>query len=382
MDAKIEQRKTFLINFAYGAIIVLLYYYFVKYALWYIFPFLFAALIAAALQRPIRFLGKKLKTKKKAAISGALVMVICLLIGMLLVLVGIFIAGEIEGFASYLSGELTHLPEYVEDVKTWLLNMTNRLPLSMRTSLYQSIMEFFNENLSFDEANAGSVGASFDFSLLLAPLTGVWSTAKRIPSVMLAILVTIISCFFMAIGYTNIRDMTLGFFSKEKQTRIVAVKRSFFGALTKMTRAYCLLMFITFTEMMLGLNLLKLFGFYEGGYIFVIALATAVVDIIPVLGTGAVLIPWAVVCLVLGNYGLGIGLLVMYAAISVLRQIIEPKLVAGQVGLPAIVTFMAMFVGAKIFGVFGIIILPLTVITLKLMHDEGVFASNNSKEKE
>ena len=295
---------------------------------------------------------------------------------MLLVLAGIFAVGEIESFANYLSGEFTHLPQYIDDLENWLLNMVNHFPLSMRTSLYQSITEFFNKNLSFGDQPSATTGANFDLSLLLTPLTGVWSTAKRIPSIMLAILVTIISCFFMTIGYTTIRDMLLGFFPIDTQHRIVAVKRSFFRALGKMVRAYCLIMLITFTEMMLGLNLLKMFGVYEGGYIFVIALATAIVDIIPVLGTGAVLIPWAIVCLLLGDYGLGIGLLVMYGAISVLRQIIEPKLVAGQVGLPAIFTFMALFVGAKIFGVLGIIILPLTVIAFKLMHDEGVFTDS------
>ena len=76
MDTKIDRRKNFLVNFAYVALLVLTYYFFVKYALGYIFPFLIAALLAVALQRPIRFLSKKLRTKKKAAISGALVLVI------------------------------------------------------------------------------------------------------------------------------------------------------------------------------------------------------------------------------------------------------------------------------------------------------------------
>ncbi|HOD02124.1 MAG TPA: AI-2E family transporter, partial [Clostridiales bacterium] len=146
----------------------------------------------------------------------------------------------------------------------------------------------------------------------------------------------------------------------------------------KMSRAYLLIMLITFIELLLGLNLLKLIGLYKGGYILVIALVTAIIDIVPVLGTGAVLITWSAISFFTGNIGLGIGLIVLYAAISVLRQIIEPKLVAGQVGLPAIITIMAMFVGAKLFGVFGIIILPLSVITLKLMYDEGVFAQEKT----
>ena len=73
-----------------------------------------------------------------------------------------------------------------------------------------------------------------------------------------------------------------------------------------------------------------------------------------------------------------LGLLVIYAVITVIRQVVEPKLVANQAGLPAIVTIMAMFLGVRIFGAFGIILLPFTVIILKLLYDEGVFKTKNT----
>ena len=109
--------------------------------------------------------------------------------------------------------------------------------------------------------------------------------------------------------------------------------------------------------------------------IAIISFVTCIIDIIPVLGTGTVLIPWAVYNLIFGNFGMGIGLIVLYAVVTVIRQIVEPKLVANQAGLPAIITIMAMFLGVRIFGAFGIIILPFTVIILKLLYDEGIFSS-------
>ena len=140
-------------------------------------------------------------------------------------------------------------------------------------------------------------------------------------------------------------------------------------------------MAITFAEMFLGLFLLKLIGVYDGSYITIISFVTCIIDIIPVLGTGTVLIPWALYNLIFGNFGMGIGLLVIYAVITVIRQIVEPKLVANQAGLPAIVTIMAMFLGVRIFGAFGIILLPFTVIILKLLYDEGIFSNQNVKHK-
>ena len=97
------------------------------------------------------------------------------------------------------------------------------------------------------------------------------------------------------------------------------------------------------------------------------------------LGTGTVLIPWALYMLITGNVGFAIGLGILYGVVTVLRQVIEPKLVANQVGFPAIISIMAMFIGAKLFGAFGIIILPLTVIILKLMYDEGIILKKPEK---
>ena len=140
-------------------------------------------------------------------------------------------------------------------------------------------------------------------------------------------------------------------------------------------------MAITFAEMFLGLFLLKLIGVYDGSYITIISFVTCIIDIIPVLGTGTVLIPWALYNLIFGNFGMGIGLLVIYAVVTVIRQIVEPKLVANQAGLPAIITIMAMFLGVRIFGAFGIILLPFTVIILKLLYDEGIFSSKKANQK-
>ena len=123
-------------------------------------------------------------------------------------------------------------------------------------------------------------------------------------------------------------------------------------------------------------------GVYDSGYIFVIAILTAIIDIVPVLGTGTVLIPWAVISLLNGNYPMAIGLIVMYACITVIRQIIEPKLVAAQLGIPAFLTIVSMFIGSQIFGVLGIFILPITIVMLKLLNDEGIIHIFHYTDKE
>lgn len=141
-------------------------------------------------------------------------------------------------------------------------------------------------------------------------------------------------------------------------------------------------MSVTFIEMFIGLSVLRVFGIYSSNYTVIIAIVTAIVDIIPVLGTGTVLIPWAAYNLIVGNYSLAIGLAVIYAAITVIRQIIEPKLVAGQLGLSPVVTICSLYLGLKIFGVFGMIIAPILVTMLKVLNDEGIIKLWKSEKHE
>jgi predicted PurR-regulated permease PerM len=139
-----------------------------------------------------------------------------------------------------------------------------------------------------------------------------------------------------------------------------------------MIKAYLIIITITLCELSLGFSILSFLKIYNGSYIFVIAALTAIIDIVPVLGTGTVLIPWALYNLISGNYSLAVGLLVLYACITVIRQVIEPKLVAAQLGIPAFLTIVSMFIGSQIFGVIGIFILPITIVMIKLLNEGGL----------
>ena len=147
-------------------------------------------------------------------------------------------------------------------------------------------------------------------------------------------------------------------------------------------KAYILIILVTFCEMFLGLSVLKLFGIYKGSWVFFIAIITAIVDIFPVLGTGTILLPWSLYSFISGDIPMGIGVLILYIFITVMRQFIEPKLVAGQLGLPPFLTIMGMYIGLKVFGIIGMFMVPLTIILIKLLNDEGVIHIWKNDEKE
>lgn len=376
MESVIEKRKSFIINFVYAVICIGLFYVFIKYCLGVLSPFIIAFIVAYALQRPIKWAQKKLHLKSHGIISFLLVLlVVCIIFGVLSIAV-LILFDELKGFASYLTTQFSSIDELIVTLENYAMGVIVRLPQSIRGTVGDYVTN------AFDSLGEGQ--SKIDLSMLSAPLSGAWSVVKSLPSTILSVVVAVVSCFFMASDYDKVKELVLGFFSDSKRKSVVKTKRTATKAIGKLLKAYVTIMAITFAEMFLGLFLLKLIGVYDGSYIAIISFVTCIIDIIPVLGTGTVLIPWAVFNLIFGNFGMGVGLLVIYAAITVIRQIIEPKLVANQAGLPAIVTIMAMFIGVRIFGAFGIILLPFTVIILKLLYDEGVFKTkvkNSNKKK-
>ncbi len=376
----IEKKKNFIINAIYVAILIALFYLFFKYALGTVFPLICALAIAMFLQKPVNFICKKLPLKRGIVSAVSVLFMFALVIGVLALLV-IWIGSEFKGFFRYIMVQLEDIPALIDNIKGYLANMLAFLPEKVETAIMTFVNEKFDTLLNSPKPLPEEV-TSFDFSMLSTPLAGIWNTAKQIPTTLVSIIVAVVACCFMTADFNSVKNLILGLFHPETRTKIVRAKRLLFPSLAKMVKAYALIITITFSELSLGLFILKLMGIYDSGYIFVIAALTAVIDIVPVLGTGTVLIPWAFYNLVTGNYSLAIGLVVLYACITVIRQVIEPKLVADQLGIPAFLSIVSMFIGSQIFGVIGIFILPITIVMLKLLNDEGIIHITHKIDEE
>lgn len=358
------KRKDFLVNMTYVIFLAGLYYLFMKYAFWLLFPFLFSVFIAMILQRPINFLAQKTKLKKNAA------SVFCVL-GLLLVfmgivsLIGVKLFSEIRGLINALLLYAKDWPDFLAKAEAMLLDFIRFLPDSIESSAAVSIKDL-TARLS------ASKGVGFDFSMLSAPMSGVWSTAKAVPEFVVAIIVSIVACFFMTADYDRIVTFIKRQLPDGKREAVSVSKKTTISSVGKLARAYAILMLLTFSEMIIGLNIMRIAGLYEANYLIATAVVVALVDIIPILGTGTILIPWAIYSLLSGSTGLGIGLLVLYAVIYIIRQAVEPKLVAANLDLPPVLTLMGMYIGVKLFGFIGLFLLPLSIMFVKILNDEGI----------
>ncbi|MEL7657956.1 MAG: AI-2E family transporter, partial [Bacillota bacterium] len=102
-------------------------------------------------------------------------------------------------------------------------------------------------------------------------------------------------------------------------------------------------------------------------YALVLALLIVIVDILPILGTGSVLVPWGIVLITLGDIFSGLGLILLFIVITVLRKIIEPKILGERIGLGPLSTLISIWVGFKVMGVLGVFLAPLLIIFYKAL---------------
>ena len=375
---KVELRRKRIINLVYLAIIIGIAYLFLKYFFWIFFPFLFSLFVAVLVQKPANFIERKTKIKKGITTTFLVILTILLFI-VLVSLLGMKLVDAGKGLFDYIRGKLYDFPALIENVRIWVIKKSAFLPDSLEAKFTASANSWFDiiKNKSASEiaaiiVDSASGGEKFSISSLSTPLSGILSTAKQIPSVFLAVMITVLSSCFMAADYDWISTFIRNQLSENHQEKLSRSKQIVFTSIGKLIRSYIIIIGITGTELFVGLSILSLAGIYDGGHLLGISIIIALLDILPVLGTGTFMVPWIIYSFITDNIALGIGLLIVYAIICVVRQIAEPKLVGGTVGLPAFVTLMAMYVGSQLFGVIGIFVFPIGVIVIKLLNDEGI----------
>lgn len=371
MNSKVEKKRAFLIDLLYAVAIMALIYVFFKYCFAVAAPFLLSFFFAVIFQRPIRWLDKKTKNKYHTFWSILLVLLcVAIILGPVISIIAALFK-EIGNFASYLGNQLNDLPTFLVTLQNEILKALKFLPDSIYTSVSENITQFFGNLINdFDVSKLG-INMSSITSTLTSGISGVYSVVKNIPSIIIAVVIGIIACILFTKDYKRVvRFIKLQLPDKHKNL-LSETKKVFSSTILKMCRAYGLIMFITFCENFIGLSILNLIGVMDNNYVFVIAIGIAIFDILPVAGSGGILIPWALVALVTGNVGQCIGLLVIYAIITVVRQYIEPKIVGNSLGVHPLVTLAGLYFGLKLFGFMGMFIVPICVMTVKAFNDAG-----------
>lgn len=358
-----RKKIDFLINIAFIGVCLILFYLTVKYLLHWCVPFIIAMIIAAALQRPIRYTAKRTKFKERFC-AVIFVTLTLLILGFLIFIAGYQIVGDLSSFFVQISNFVTdRLPEY--NSNTQLLDgLIANLPANISEPLEQ-----ISGIVSADVTNIIK-------NIALSAGSSIASFTTKIPGLLVSFIITIVATFFFCMDYQKIKTFLRLQIPVKKRAALSEVKNYMVTTIFRMLRSYLIIMCITFTELSIGFLLMRI------NYAIIIAGIIAIVDILPVLGVGTVLIPWCIICFISGDWVMGIQIVILYIVIAAIRNTIEPKIVGTQIGLNPIVTLVAMYLGLQTFGVLGMFLFPLTIILLARLQATGLIHFWNTKDKE
>jgi sporulation integral membrane protein YtvI len=187
-----------------------------------------------------------------------------------------------------------------------------------------------------------------------------------IPGFLIHFLVYLIALFLISLDLPKLKKGTRKYLSERTYQRLAMVVAQLSKAGVGFIKAQFLLSLITFFIALAGLLLLKV------DYAVVMALIIVIVDILPILGTGSVLVPWGIISIANGNSGLGIGLIVLFVIITVVRRIIEPKVFSTNLGISPLSALISVYLGFQLLGFIGLFIGPALVILVETMVKAGV----------
>ena len=343
----INKQKIFIIKFLYFILILGIIFSIFKYALPVLFPFLVAFSISIILRHPVDFISKHLKINRK-------------FVGVLLLLL---LYGSIS-FVFIFFG--TKLFRYIGELFQKLPEIyTTNIEPALNIIIYK-IQDIIPElNVVLDLENISKYIMNIINSISLSAVNLIASIATKIPSFLVKFIFAIIASFLCTLDYYKVTGFIMRQFPERVQEIIINVKQNIFGTIVKFLKAYSILMFVTFIQLSIGLTIFNIPNAITFAVIF------SMLDVIPAIGVGGLLIPWSIIEFIKGNYDLAIGLLVIYGIISIVRSILEPKVIGKQIGLNPLITLTSMFLGAEILGFFGIFIFPIIATIIKYLNDSG-----------
>ena len=190
---------------------------------------------------------------------------------------------------------------------------------------------------------------------------GITSLVAGVPRLLFFLLVTLISLVYFSLDYDRIVAFTGSVLPDKVILALRKAKTSIITVIKKYVLSYLLILLITYFTVLAGLWLLRV------DHAPVIALFIALLDLLPVIGVGTVLVPWGIFALATGNKFLGIGLILLFVINTVIRQFTEPRIVGKNLNLHPLITLMAIYIGYALFGFIGVFILPVIAVSISGM---------------
>ena len=327
-------------------IIIIGIYIGVKISVFYM-PFLIAFLISLMIEPAIKHLMKKTKMSRK--MSSIIIFLIVFSI-----IIGSVIWGTIT-LVSESTNLLQALNLYIDKAYTQIQDVIGKMSIT-KISVSNNVL-----NLMQDTSKELLVKVS---KWLTSFLTKLIDIITSIPTIGIYMVITILSLYFICTDRIYILDFMEQHMPQKWVQKIGIHIREITKNLGGYLKAQMILILVSFVISVIGLYIFKFVGM-NVKYPLLIALAIGFVDALPILGSGSVMVPWAIISALNGDLRLGVAILILWIIMSLVRQFLEPKVVSGKIGIHPIFTLIAMYTGFKVMGVMGMLVGPIVLIIIK-----------------
>lgn len=313
----------------------------------YFLPFLIALLLAVLIE-PIVQTIQKMGVKNRVAASW-------IVLGGLAMLLGVVIYFAVTRILVELVEIYRRAPQYVADVESLISGWIQAIPPETLYVLQENVANGFSGWLS---NSSGLLGRS---------ATAFVNFASALPGMIILTLLTMLAFVLISMHLPQLKVQFYRWFAPESHEKLNIILRELNQGIIGYIRGQVLIALIIFALTLIGLLLLRV------PYALALAAVIAAVDFLPFLGSGLVLIPWAIWALVKEEIFFGIGLIVLYIAITILRRLIEPKVLGNSLGISTLTILLSMVLGFSFMGVLGLLAGPALVVVYKAFRKAGFF---------
>lgn len=343
-----------LTNLAIALVILLAVLFLLPRVIIFFMPFVVGWVIALIAGPLVRFFEDKIKLKRKIGSAFVIISVIALVV-LFLYFVSAWLVKQVGGLVGALPDMWSGMESDLDDIGRKFEMLFHKLPEDVKAGVADA---------------ADSIGDTLGdfFGRIGSPtIAAAGSFAKQLPSLFIGLIMALLSAYFFVAERNLISDWFRRHTPAVVQIRFRTVRRSLRKSVGGYLKAQLKIEVWMYLLLLIGLGLLKV------DYFALIALLIAFLDFLPFFGTGTVLIPWAVIRVLTGDYKMAVWLLIIWGVGQLARQLIQPKIVGDSIGVPPLPTLFLLYIGYKFGGIVGMIIAVPLGLLLYTMYQEGTF---------
>lgn len=313
------------------------------------FPFLLALIIAIFLEPLVQLMMRITRMNRILSATAVCSLFTLAMLG-LLFWIGVKLYSEFMVLLQNLPGYIIEVQRIFEDTVLRTQLLYEQLPPELIVQIEK--------------------GAESAIGALINGLTRISGSllnfAGEIPNMLIFLIVFLVALFLTSFGLNTYKEGFLSLFETSARDKVAEVLQNLRNSIFGFLRAQLILSGLTYIVSLIGLLILDI------RFAGIIALFIVIVDILPILGTGSVLVPWAIYNMIVGQFFTGIGLIILFLVITVFRRMVEPKILGDSIGIGPLSTLISLYVGLKLVGVIGVFLGPIVVIIYTAMRKVGL----------